>query len=322
MSTTHPLDVLFLTNFSDYCFRSIPAVAQMAASLKVRLTIMHAYDPSHSSQKDAEAHLHSFFPEADRYAACQRVAVQGPLIPAVQRHLQEWPVNLLIAPASDTVGLPRLGAGSTRSRLVKTCGVPVWTIGRRVQLQSIARPAKNVACWLDFYSPQTEHLAFAMEYARKLGAKLHLLRALPNIDEGMLSVGGQDSALTPATAAEEILRLCSGAVGRPEVHVTSGEGRTSLNRLLRQCNADVVFLGRESSWIAEWMGMGLHLGDGVPCPAVYVGEHLTIPVWSLETANVTAAPPAGNATWRDTRTSVGSGRSTMTTAVLAELGLI
>ena len=45
MSTsTHPLDILFLTNFSDHCFRVIPSIAQMADSLPVRLTLMHAYD--------------------------------------------------------------------------------------------------------------------------------------------------------------------------------------------------------------------------------------------------------------------------------------
>jgi nucleotide-binding universal stress UspA family protein len=316
MSSTHPLDILFLTNFSDYCFRSIPAVSQMAASLKVRLTLLHAYDAERCSKSEAEAQLRGFFAEADRYAACQRITVAGDLLTAVQRHQREWPVNLIVAPASDTVGLPRFGAGSTRARLIRSSGVPVWTIGRKVQLDALWRAPKNVACWLDLHSTQTEHLAFAMEYARKTGAKLHLLRALPPVDEGLLHHGAINRPLMPQNSAEEMLRLCAKAPGTPEVHVGVGENRAALKRLLRQCSADVLFIDREDSRVAEWMGLGLGIGDAVPCPTIYVGPRPAVPVWNLETvgAAVAASNSNSNNGWHHSR-------ATARAFDLAELGL-
>ena len=282
MSTRHSLDVLFLTNFSDYCFRSIPAVARMADALKVRLTVMHVYDPASSSHEEAEEQVNGFFPDADQYAACNRIAVPGRLLEAVQRHCYAWPVNFLVAPASDSIGLPRIGGPSVRSRLIRECGVPLWTIGRHVSPRRLTQPVRNVACWLDFYSRQTSHLAFAMEYANKTGARLHLLRGIPEIDEGTLGSVADRRAIHPRSATEEILGLCASSPVRPEVHVASGTGRAARARMLRECDADLVFLRNEESALAEWMGFSLHLDQQRPCPAVYVGDHLETPVWSLE----------------------------------------
>ena len=284
MFNSHSLDILLLVNFSDACFGSIPAIVQIAETLKVRLTMLHVYNPARTRRSDAEAQLDSFFPEAHRYAPCHRIVVPGSLIEAVRRHLKVWPVNLIAAPAADTRGIPRIGHRSTRSRLVKECGVPVWTVGRRVELQRLTQPVRNVACWLDYYSWQTGHLAFSMEYANKLNAKLHLLRALPEIHEGSLILGAlRKGALHPGGASKEILALCANAPNRPGVHVSSGEGRPALVRMLRECDADVVFLPGEESSLAEWLGFGLRLGDGIPCSAIYVGDHLSAPVWNLET---------------------------------------
>ena len=283
MPTPHPLDILFLTNFSDYCFRSIPAIAQMADALKVRLTVMHVYDPKRSSQAEAEGQVQSFFPEADRYAACYRLAVRGPFVSAVKRHLELWPVNLIVAPSSDPIGLPRIGDRSMRARLLEECGIPIWTIGRRVKVPKLMQPVRNVACWLDFRSPETSHLSFAMDYAHKINARLHLLRAIPEIHEGsLLPAAHPGKALHPDLAAEEILRLCAGAPLIPEVHVSSGEGRTTLVRMLRECDADAVFVPNQESLLARWLRFGLQASARIECPAIYVGNHVSIPVWNLE----------------------------------------
>jgi hypothetical protein len=289
MPSTHtptpgPLDILFLVNFSDYCFRSVPAVAEMAGTVKVRLTLMHVYDGKRTDQKTAQARLQSFFPEADRYAACQRIAVEGSVFDAVRRHRQVWPASLIMAPASDDIGIPRLGSRSKRGRLIRESGVPVWTIGRHVQLANLNRPVRNIACWIDFDRFQTGHLAYAVEYAAKCNAKLHLLHALPSIDEGMLSVAARRTVppMHPTLAREEILQLCDHLPVRPEVHIGTGEGSSTVAKMLRACDADVVFLADEPPSLTEWLGGGLSLGDRLPCPAIYVGSASKVPVWNLE----------------------------------------
>lgn len=279
----HTLDILFLTNFSDYCFRAIPSIAQMADAFSVRLTLMHIYDPAESSNRKAQEMLASFFPEADRYRSCRRVAVTGPVVDAVKRHLEVWPVNLIVAPASDPIGLPRIGDRSLRARLIDECGVPVWTIGRRVHVPKLLQSVKNVACWLDFHSQGAPHLPFAMEYAHRLGADLHMLRALPEINEGSLMLAThEDQVLHPDGAARQIARMCSDSPVRPHIHVSQGEGRRALRQMLDECEADVVFLRNDEWFFTRWLGRGLRLGDFAPCPSIYIGDRLSVPTWNLE----------------------------------------
>lgn len=280
---SHPLDILYLTNFSDYCFRSIPAIAQIADSMKVRLTIMHVYDPNRMSKADAENRTSSFFPEADRYPACHRVTVPGPVEQAVARHLEFWPINLIVAPASDVIGIPHFGQSSIRSELVKSAGVPLWTIGRKVDLSNLIRPVRNVACWLDYYSDQTNHLQFAAEYARVNHAKLHLLRSLPSPSEGLLTHPDEASkSLHPKLAARELQELFDTLPCTPEILVETGQGASMLKQMLRECRADIAFFGEEQSFFADWLGLGLRWADAAPCPAIYVGNYISVPVWSLE----------------------------------------
>ncbi len=293
MFAPRPLDVLYLTNFSDYCFRTIPAVAQLADMVKIRLTIFHVYNPARDTQATAAEKVHSFFPEADRYLACNRLAVPGPMVDSVLRHLEGWPVDLIVAPASDAVGFPRLGARSSRSRLIERSGVPVWTFGRGVSMPRLQQPVRNVACWLDFHSGQTAHLGYALEYANKLGAKLHLLSALPAIDEGMLSLGtrlDEGKPLAPVTAAAKILGLCGNSPIVPEVHVARWSGTSTMTQMLKECEADVVFLHHQESAVAEWLGLGLPY-DSLPCPAICAGDKVRGPVWNLEPGQATRRTP-------------------------------
>lgn len=286
MTGPHSLDALFLTNFSDYCFRSIPAVAQMADSLHMRLTILHVYDPAKSSEKKAETQVNSFFPEADRYSHCRRIAVAGSVIETVRRHLSLWPTNLLIAPVSDPIGLPRPGERSMRAHLLDESGTPVWTVGRHVDWTKMSQPIQNVACWLDFYDTETNHLAFAIDYAKKMNATLHLVRGLPSISEGSLRPpADQTRALTPEKAVGEILQMCKDKSVRPQVHVAFGQGWEAMTGLLRECDASVVFMRKQESFLSKWLGWGSSMGAKLPCPVIYVGDRLSVPVWNLQKAS-------------------------------------
>jgi hypothetical protein len=198
--------------------------------------------------------------------------------------MEVWPVNLIVAPASDPIGFPRFGERSLRAQLIEQCGVPVWTFGRNMDLSGLSRPVRNVACWLDFRPQKTTHLSFAIEYAHKLNAKLHLLRALPPIQEGSLhaALHKEIPPQQEGMAHDQVLRLCAGAPVSPEIHIAEGAGRGTFRRLLSGCDADVVFLRNEEMILTRWLGLGLPFGDNSPCPAVYVGDRLSVPVWNFE----------------------------------------
>ena len=60
-------------------------------------------------------------------------------------------------------------------------------------------------------------------------------------------------------------------------------GEAAMTRLLRQCEANVVFLRNKESKIAKWLGFGAS-SAALPCPAIYVGDRLTVPNWNLQRA--------------------------------------
>jgi hypothetical protein len=323
-ATTHPLDILFLTNFSDHCFRVIPSIAQMADSLPVRLTMMYAYDPTCTTARSAGETLESFFPEADRYRSCRRVVVPGPLVDAVQRHLRVWPAHLVIAPASDPIGLPRLGDRSLRSQLIEACGVPLWTIGRGIRAPKLLQPVKNVACWLDYRTEEHPHLAYAIEYAQRLGAALHVLQGIPIVEEGqVIAPGHPDKPLHADTLTETIAAACAGAPMQPHIHVAYGEGRRTIARLLEQCDADVVFLANEERLLSRWLGLnlGLRVGDVAPCPAIYISAKSNVPVWNLEPVRRPRMRAANESFALPGHLAFGEGRRAVAAGVLSELGL-
>jgi hypothetical protein len=279
---SHPLDILMLTNFSDNCYRAIPAIAQLSDVVKVRLTLLHAFDPRKCSQAEADAHIQSFFPEADRFYASRRFAVAGNLMDVIRQHIEEWPVNLIVAPASDPIGLPSLWDRSYRARFLESFGLPVWTFGRHVDVAKLSKPVQNVACWLDARDSRIDHVRFAIEYASKTDAKLHLLRSIPEIRDGAPPpVTGPGAALNPVDAMEEVLRLCEETSVRRQAHVGFGEDRRSLSKLLKTCSADLVFLRAEESWMDRWLNFGMSWGASIPCPAVYISAKGPARIWDL-----------------------------------------
>lgn len=58
--------------------------------------------------------------------------------------------------------------------------------------------------------------------------------------------------------------------------------RDRWGRLLSDCEADVVFLPYEESFLSKWLSRDLQMADMIPCPAIYVPPAPSIPVWNLE----------------------------------------
>ncbi len=268
------MEVVFLTGFTDGCFRSIPAVAQMADDLAMRLTLLHAYDPREVRRPVAEARLASFFPEADRYAGTRRVAFAGTVVEAALAHSREHLVDLFLAPGVDRLRPLHLGR-STRAALIAASPAPVWTIGSAVASAGVRRPARRIACWLDPAAKDAAYLTLASELAQKLGGELHVLHVVPEINEGEVSV--PDGPLRADDVADVVTREL-GAGRLAGVHVSPGGWRGAVLDLVRECDPDLLVLSPRRSVRRRLLGARVgSLVDQVPCPVVCVGGSATVP---------------------------------------------
>lgn len=251
--------ILFATNFSDPCFRAVPAIAQLADQLNVRLTLLHVYDRLNGSRAEAEKQIHSFFAEAEHYGSCRRIVTDGEPAEVIERFSRQEPVDLIAAPAAERIGLPRFGHRSLRGRLLDRVPAPLWTMGSEARKRNFSQPIRNIGCWVDLENDNINHVKMASRLAGHLGATLHLLHTVPAIHEGLLaSALTSDRPLEPNVARErleEFTRLLPVPI---ELHVETGEEKQELPKMLAECDADLVFLGD---------GQALRTGFGSPRPS-------------------------------------------------------
>lgn len=298
---SRPFDVLFLTNFSDACFRAIPAVAQMCDVLETRLTIVHAYQPGNDvrGRRTATAapaqlagKLNSFFPEADAYRWTRRVLLPGTPLEAVSRLRRDQAIDLLIAPQRDALGAPRLGRHSWRSQLVLDGRTPVWTVGHVPGLARLARRARHVACCVDLHPAGRHHLKLACDYAAATGSMLHVIYMLPDeIHEGLMLTLGYAEPFDREQALAEVRAVVDQTPLMPEVHVSD---RSSLAGLVTDLELDAVFVdGRRwtnRSWFGRRMNRGL---ESLGCAVFCVDANRDSVSWNLQPhATPTLAAPA------------------------------
>lgn len=279
MNDTRPFQVTFLTSFSDTCFRAIPAVAQMADTLDLRLSLVHCHDPRRGATDAAEARLRSFFPEADRYRACERRLLDVPPAEAIARLHAERPIDLLVAPAGDPLGLPRVGHHSLRAALLRGPVPALWTVGPESSPTVVGRPIRHVACCVHVGSPGDTHVRLASTFANEIGAVLHLVQVLPDVHDGSMLRLAYAPPLDCRAATERVRRLSSdAATATIRVHVTTPR---QLQRTLDEtCTADLVVVNGED-WTRRrlWMQRPDSTLDALRRPVICVGPSATRVTW-------------------------------------------
>lgn len=274
---TRPFEIVFLTNFSDACFRAIPALAQLADEIDMRLTLLHASGSDTAQQASRESDIRSFFAEADQYPACRRLVVPGSPIDAIRRVQAESPVDLVVAPAGDPLGLPRIGHNSLRSRLIHECGTPVWTCGHAVPARQLSRPTRTIVCTIDDDRPGVSHVRLASEYANRLGATLQLVQVVPDIDEGSLLLAYAERTDEKALRAVKGAGATDRLAGPPLL-----TDRRGLANLLRTCAADLVFTDGQPWLTRQWLARRVSATlDALPCPVICADSRRKDVTWHL-----------------------------------------
>lgn len=265
--------IVFATNFSDACYRAIPAVASWMDTLKAKLTILHVCDPKKGSRLRAETYLKSFFAEADLFGNCERVLRVGDPYREIARFASKNPGSLLVLPPSDRVGFPRPFHRSIRARLLKEHGCPVWTIGRTSEGKGMNHAEEHIACWIEKPEDGLTHVREAATLAERRKAVLHLLCTVPSLedmDEGALGRSLDSTRPLGAEYAESWMTSIADTLGVPyDIHIALGNAKRELPKLLRQSGSTVLLVSRDSALQHHMFGVKLH-------PALDACDHAVI----------------------------------------------
>jgi hypothetical protein len=259
MKTKNPTNLLFLTNFSEPCFRSIPSVAEWMDSDQRCLTILHVHGPGKAPEADAQRQLRSFFAEADRYSSCERVLLSGPPGRVITDYCRQTKPDLVFAPAAAASGFPRIGHQSIRAKLIRDAGMRIWTAGRN-EKSTQRRVVKNVAYVLTGHTDWMAEALLAARTAQQWNAMFHLIYPIPmqEIHEGMLA--SDIVREHPGATVEALRELGASLPGPVSVHASIGNERIELPRILQECGADLVFIGEGYAVDDGWLGVEINSG--------------------------------------------------------------
>jgi len=282
MHEPYDLKLLFATAFNDGCFRAIRAVAQMADAFPLSLTIAHVANEQHSSLRE----LNSFFAEADHYLSTERVRLQGSPAKVLAEYACRGNYDLILAPRSDRVGIPRFFHRSTRMSLLRSACAPIWTGSVGLDRADFLRPYRNIAVGMDGSDDDLKHLKLAASFAARIGAKLHLLTVVPTIHEGtLLAQTISPEPLSEEAAVERIEKLLSNWEGIPSVEVTIGTPERDMLRLVKRCEADLLFLSESQSCSGLFFSQIGPYIDRSPCSVIIIPSNLLVSFkWSFERA--------------------------------------
>ena len=286
MQDTSELRILFATSFSDACFRTARNVAQLADALRVSLTIAHIARPG-SASIQTRRELDSFMAEADHYDSCRRVLVESDSsVDALGDLCESHPVDLLIAPSSDRLGLLRTFRNSFRARLLQRCSVPLWTAGASLHMRPPKPSIQTIACLVDLDCSGDSHLRLAASLAARIGAALHLITVVEPVSEGTLARSIDCQAPLMPDVARERVRA---AFGRncPPVSVAVGDWNDAIPRLANECDADLLFVGPRHALDNAWRPRIASYLDKLHCPAICLdGASATFEGWRLHTQDL------------------------------------
>lgn len=288
MYNTPDLKILFVTNFSDACFRTGRAIAQLADTCTVDLTVAYVAKPGAGAGKQKE--LNSFLAELDDYDSCYRVITEAsePL-EGILGLCERNSFDLIVAPASDQLGVQSLFTQSLRARILKRSDTPLWTMGSHANHAGFKHAIRTVACLVDLKEGADPNLPLAVAFASQIGARLHILHVIPTVHEGMLA-GAMDSVepLAPAAALERIQSAFAG-YACPDIEIAIGDVTKELPRLLNRCEADVAFIGSGQALTWNWAPRLSRAIDKLPCPVICLGGGSgQFKLWSFQTAAATA----------------------------------
>lgn len=277
------LNILFPTSFSDACFRTARAIAQIADKCHISLTLVHVCRPGMATtQKRRE--LDSFMAEADHYDSCRRILIESEdPVEAIGQLCDEEQFDLILAPASDRLGLHRVFTLPFRSRLLKRCNAPVWTAGKCLDSAPFRQRLECISCVLDFDAPDQSLLRLASALAWRTGARLRLTAIIEPVSEATLARSLYSKAPLLPEAARQTIREIFRGQDCPEIDVAVGDTASELPKLLQACDTDLVLVGPHHALDGVLSTrLASHL-DRLPCPVVCVdGGSASFHQWSFE----------------------------------------
>ncbi|MBL8952003.1 MAG: hypothetical protein JNK82_14565, partial [Myxococcaceae bacterium] len=131
----------------------------------------------------------------------------------------------------------------------------------------------------DITAPSHPQLPFAAEYARALGAELHVLSEVPELTVSV--VVDKSVPLRTDSMAERLREEIARYSRRPHVWVAESHLAEDRRKIIERCSADVLFVPQGHAPLLQWFGTRPRWFAETQCPVVMVPNEPPMRRWSL-----------------------------------------
>mgnify|MGYP001225182655 CR=1 FL=1 len=256
-----PKTILFATDFSSRCDRSLERAISLARQWNARLILLHVLEKGRAAmtedaRRSEEVRLHDLLRAelGDHAGEAETRIARGPVGDTVVAVAGEAGADLVVSGVARYDELGDFVLGSTVDRLVRHSSVPVLIVKKR------ARTAYDDIVIATDFSPCS---AAALRTAATMfpDARLHLVHAYHVPFEGLISKEENRAAFEREHAAEMAtflsgLSLPDGAVARISTHVVYGETENAVESVVRATGAGLAAIGTHgrTGFVAAMIG--------------------------------------------------------------------
>ncbi len=258
--------ILVPVDFSDRAMGAVRHAEALQKRFGSRLILLHVLPPPHyefgamevggtvledlfrtrseQARRDLDQFLCSETPPPD----CERILIEGDPSTQIVSTAQERDCDLIVMPTHGYGPFRRFILGSVTAKVLHDADCPVWT---GVHLEAPSAEAvhlDHIAVGLDLGASSERTLMWASRFAARLGARLSLIHAMPNLEGKAGEYFDPDWRKHVETSVHEAVSNLTASLSiEAPLHVDSGDAATVVCDLAADIKADLLVIGRGSA---------------------------------------------------------------------------
>lgn len=259
-------EILVPVDFSDRATGAVRHAEALQRRFDSHIVLLHVLPPPHyefgamevggtvledlfrTRAEQARQDLDTFLAGEVPCENCERILLEGDPATVIVETAHERGSNLIVLPTHGYGPFRRFILGSVTAKVLHDADCPVWT-GVHLEAPSVeAIHLDHVAVGLDLGSSSERTLMWASRFANRIGAKLSLIHATPNLEGKAGEYFDPDWRKHIETSVHEaITNLTASLSIDAPLHVDSGDAATVVCDIGADIKADLLVIGRGSA---------------------------------------------------------------------------
>jgi len=259
-------EILVPVDFSDRATGAVRHAEALQRRFGSHIVLLHVLPPPHyefgamevggtvledlfrTRAEQARQDLDTFLSGEVPCENCERILLEGDPSAVIVETAHQRGANLIVLPTHGYGPFRRFILGSVTAKVLHDADCPVWT-GVHLEAQSAeAVHLDHIAVGLDLGPCSERTLMWASRFANRIGARLSLIHATPNLEGKAGEYFDPDWHKHVETSVQEaVANLTASLSIEAPLHIDSGDAATVVCDIAADIKADLLVIGRGSA---------------------------------------------------------------------------